>query len=112
MSITDICICGTPIDAHTTAKGRRRTCEEARRHSGYQPVNVGTLLRLAVDRHTRAKQETIDSIRSTGATRGWSVRLGGRFKGFTVHAKTLVEMHALIDAYYQQKWAQRRLRRT
>jgi hypothetical protein len=108
MSITDVCVCGAPLDAHRRENGSRRTCEEARRHSGYAPVNVGTLLRLALDKHTRAKKAAVDSIRLV--PRGWSVRLGGRYKGFTVQAKTISEIHDLIDFYFSEKWKQRRLR--
>lgn len=110
MSITDICICGAPIDAHTTPKGRRRTCEQARRERGYEPVNVGVLLQLALQKHTAGKQAAVDSIRAL-PNGGWAVRLGGRVKGFTVVAKELSELKTLIDAYYQQKWAQRKLKR-
>ncbi len=110
VSITDVCVCGAPLDAHRRPSGGARSCEQARRHSGYSPVNVGVLFQLALERHTRAKKTVVDSIRST--PKGWSVRLGGRYKGFTVHTKTLTEVHDLIDFYFSEKWKQRRLKRT
>lgn len=110
MSITDICVCGAPLDAHRRANGSRRSCEEARRHTGYAPVNLGVLFRLALDKHTRGKAAAVESIRQTPRG-GWSVRLGGRVKGFTVTGKTLTELHAVITTYYDLKWKQRRLRR-
>lgn len=74
-------------------------------------MNLGVLFRLALDKHTRAKQATVDSIRQLPRG-GWSVRLGGRYKGFTVVGRELSEIHALIDVYFVEKLKQRRLKRT
>lgn len=115
MSITDICICGAPVLAHMNRHGHKtKSCEQARRAFGYEPVNFAKLLQLALERQTAAHAKALGTVREINGKMfggAWTARVGGRYKGFRVFGKSKSEVTGLVNAYYHERWKQRRLRR-
>lgn len=70
--------------------------------TGHQPVNVGRLFRLKLERNREARARSMATIRQLPNGR-WQAKVGGLIKGTFIVHQTRREVELAVDAFYNAK---------